>query len=77
MLKTVQALSEKGALKKWGKALEDLPDRRSVMLGEATPDKGGIGGRGNSPYKYLPYLRDPLLQSRSPAKRGRLGLGAD
>lgn len=33
VLKTMQALSEAGAVKKWSSALEGLPDRRNVMLG--------------------------------------------
>lgn len=34
VLATVEKLANAGALKKWGAALSDLPERRSVMLGE-------------------------------------------
>lgn len=34
VLTTVQRLADAGALKKWGAALGDLPERRSVFLGE-------------------------------------------
>ncbi|KAL4452273.1 hypothetical protein ABPG75_007935 [Micractinium tetrahymenae] len=34
VLTTVQRLADAGALKKWGVALPDLPERRSVLLGE-------------------------------------------
>jgi hypothetical protein len=34
VLESVQALAAAGALKKWGAALEDLPQRSSVMVGE-------------------------------------------
>lgn len=35
VLTTVERLADAGALKKWGVALPDLPERRSVLLGEA------------------------------------------
>ena len=34
VLTQVQKLQAAGAVNKWGKALEDLPERRSTMLGE-------------------------------------------
>lgn len=34
ILKFVTELQQSGALKKWGAALADLPDRRTTMLGE-------------------------------------------
>ena len=33
VLQAFQALAQQGAVKKWGAALAELPDRRSVMLG--------------------------------------------
>lgn len=45
MLTTVQRLADAGALKKWGVALPDLPERRSVLLGEGQAGPGAAGCR--------------------------------
>lgn len=52
VMQTFQKLTDAGALQKWGKAVQDIPGRRNVMMGARGEPRGRQGskpGRQRSP----------------------------